>query len=277
MKRLYNALYVPLRRYVHTDNLIIVPHGELHYLPFGALTNGVRYLVELYTISYLPSASTLSRIHGKSTIMDTDVLILGNPDTTEGSVPGAEQEALAIGALFDVEPLLRKDATERALFLQASDAAIIHIAAHGNLDPVDPMTSTIYLAATPGSDGRLTVKDIFSLDLHENTDLVSLSGCETKVGNTGTSSTFRAGSEGDDLIVLNRAFMVAGASSVVASLWSVDDEATVPILTQFYENIRDGMGKAEALRSAQITVRHNYPEFAHPRYWAAFVLTGDGK
>ncbi|MCL5995326.1 MAG: CHAT domain-containing protein, partial [Chloroflexi bacterium] len=104
--------------------------------------------------------------------------------------------------------------------------------------------------------------EVYGLDLH-NTDLVVLSACETQLGRQ---------SQGDDIIALNRAFMYAGTPTVVASLWSVNDEATSQLMRSFYQHLKEGMGKAEALRAAQAELRTRYP---HPFYWAAFVLTGD--
>ena len=90
-----------------------------------------------------------------------------------------------------------------------------------------------------------------------------LSACETQLGP-------RSG--GDDLVGLTRAFLYAGAPTVGASLWSVNDQATAVLMTAFYRHLRDGMSKAQALQAAQTETRAQYP---HPYYWAAFVLTGD--
>ena len=113
----------------------------------------------------------------------------------------------------------------------------------------------------PG-DGALTVGDVYGLDLFR-AGLVVLSACQTQLG---------AQSRGDDIVGLTRAFIFAGSPSVVASLWSVDDQATGLLMTSFYQHLRNGDSKAEALRAAQADVRARYP---HPYYWAAFVLTGD--
>jgi CHAT domain-containing protein len=95
------------------------------------------------------------------------------------------------------------------------------------------------------------------------TNLVALSACETQLG---------AQSKGDDIVGLNRAFIYAGASSVIASLWTVDDEATNLFMKALYGHLKRGMTKAAALQAAQAATRKKYP---HPYYWAAFVLTGD--
>jgi CHAT domain-containing protein len=123
--------------------------------------------------------------------------------------------------------------------------------------------STIHLAEDKENDGRLEVHEVYGLDLEESTDLVVLSACQTQLG---------ALSAGDEVVGLTRAFLYAGTPSVMASLWSVDDEATALLMERFYTHLEAGMGKGEALRQAQVDVRAEYP---HPYYWAAFVLTGD--
>jgi CHAT domain-containing protein len=95
------------------------------------------------------------------------------------------------------------------------------------------------------------------------TDMVVLSACRTQQG---------AHSSGDDITNLNRGFLYAGSSTVIASLWGVDDAATGVLMQAFYRNLKKGLGKAEALAAAQAATRRQYP---NPYYWAAFILTGD--
>ncbi len=112
-------------------------------------------------------------------------------------------------------------------------------------------------------DGWLTAGEMYGLDL-ENTNLVVLSACETNLDNL---------SEGDEVVGLTRALIFAGTPRVIASLWAIEDEATSLLMERFYTHLKDGMGKAEALRQAQIEIREDYP---NPYYWSAFVLSGDG-
>jgi CHAT domain-containing protein len=112
-----------------------------------------------------------------------------------------------------------------------------------------------------GNQG-LEVREIYDLKL-SHTSLIVLSACETQLG---------AQSKGDDMVGLNRAFIYAGASTIIASLWTVDDQATGLLMRSFYTYLKRGMSKAEALRVAQSKTRRQYP---NPYYWAAFVLTGD--
>jgi CHAT domain-containing protein/tetratricopeptide (TPR) repeat protein len=277
---LYGWLIEPLKEYLNTPHLAIVPHGVLHYLTFAALTDGQRYLIDDYVLTTLPSASALPFIqeNARRSITSGQLpLILGNPtsghyDATASfaterdglrPLPFAEKEAQAIAALYSVEPLIGKDATEGAVRGRASGAGILHLAAHGFYNPVAPLSSLIALAPDEANDGWLTVGEVYGLDL-SRADLVVLSACQTNLGEL---------SAGDELVGLTRAFIFAGTPTVVASLWSVEDESTALLMERFYAHLRDGMGKAEALRQAQLEVREKYP---NPYYWAGFVLSGDG-
>ncbi|MCP4995644.1 MAG: tetratricopeptide repeat protein [Gammaproteobacteria bacterium] len=278
---LYHWLIEPLKHHLTKPYLAIIPHSILHYLPFAALTDGERYLIDDYTITTLPSASALPFIqeNARSSAISSQrsPVILGNPTTGDfdaiasfpterdkpSSLPSAEKEANAIAELFGVEPLIGEAATESAVRKQASEANILHLAAHGKFNQDAPLYSLIALAPDDTNDGWLTVGESYGLNL-ENTDLVVLSACETNLGDL---------SAGDELVGLTRAFIFAGTPSVIASLWAVEDETTSLLMERFYTHLRDGMGKAAALRQAQLDVREEYP---NPYYWSAFVLSGDG-
>jgi CHAT domain-containing protein len=140
----------------------------------------------------------------------------------------------------------------------------VHLAAHAILNPVNPLFTRVELAPDEGHDGSLEMHEVFGLDLSK-TGLVVLSGCRTQMGTL---------SAGDDLEGLTRAFLYAGTPAVVSSLWDVDDESTSLFMERFYTHLRKGTGRAEALRRAQAETRRKFP---HSYYWAAFVLTGDGR
>ena len=109
-------------------------------------------------------------------------------------------------------------------------------------------------------DGWLTAADVMRLDL--TGALVTLSACES-----GRNEVFA----GDEPIGLTRAFLGVGASTLVVSLWLVQDEATASLMEEYYKRLRGGAGPAEALRGAQLAIKEEYP---HPYYWAPFVLVG---
>jgi len=140
--------------------------------------------------------------------------------------------------------------------------AFLNAARYFDESGLNPLFSRILLASDKDDSGAIEVREIYAMDL-TNTNLVALSACETHLGTQ---------SKRDDIIGLNRAFIYAGASSVIASLWTVDDKATSFLMKAFYSNLNQGLSKAAALQAAQTATRKKYP---HPYYWAAFVLTGD--
>jgi CHAT domain-containing protein len=161
------------------------------------------------------------------------------------------------------------DATrERLQSLDLTNFSILHFATHGFLNPEHPENSGLVLStvnrAGQSQNGFVDLQDIYSL--HAPLDLVVLSACQTALGKNV---------RGEGLISLTRGFMYAGASSVVASLWKVDDEATAELMKQFYTNLlQKGMPPDVALRAAQDTIRKN-PLWRAPYYWAAFTLQGE--
>ena len=271
MRTLYNLLFAPLREHIHTESLIIAPYDILHYVPFSALHDGEHYLVEDYVIGYIPSASVLGFLPTAAANSDT-AFVFGNPANSEVSgLSGAEHEAVAIAELFNTTPYLGTDATEARLWNEVAGARYVHLAAHGEFNATAAQFSRIYLA--PGgdtsaelsaerTDGLLETREVWNLPL-EGVALVTLSACETQLGDL---------SAGDDLVGLSRAFLYAGTPSLVASLWSVEDESTAFLMERFYGYLKDGMGKAEALRQAQLDTMAEYPS---PYHWAAFTLVGD--
>ncbi len=261
LRRLYDGLIRPLRAELTTPRLGIIPHLRLHYVPFAAFYDGEHYLGEQFSLFYLPSAGVLPYLQGRRSADAMLALAYGQPQGLP-ALRFADQEAQEVAGLYGTTPLEGPAATETEFRQRAGAAGVIHLAAHGQFDEAQPLFSRIVLAPDAQSDGALEVHEVYGLKLTA-TDLVVLSACQTQLGQT---------SYGDDVVGLNRAFLFAGAPSVIASLWSVDDAATEKLMVAFYRNLRAGRPKAEALRAAQAIVRQEYP---HPYYWAAFVLNGD--
>jgi CHAT domain-containing protein/tetratricopeptide (TPR) repeat protein len=257
-------LVAPLAPFLTAATLLLVPHDVLHTVPFAALRSGNRYLGDAHRLAVLPSASALPFIQQhRKPLAGTPLVVAQTQAPGLPTLQAAAAEARQIAALYDTRPL-QDAATAATVRADAGAHPILHLAAHGQLNADRPLFSRILLAPAPdgGDDGSLTVQDVYGLNL-ARTDLVVLSACETQLG---------ARSAGDDIVGLTRAFLYAGASSVVASLWKVDDAATARFMTAFYTHLNAGMSKAAALRAAQADTRARYPE---PYYWAAFVLTGD--
>jgi len=263
LKQLHTWLIAPIRQYIKTAEVVIVPHGVLHYVPFAALTDGNRYFGDDHAISFLPSASILQSIRRRAGPSSWRVLAVSQ-SRAEGQpvLSYADKEAASVAKLYHTQPLPTGRATRAEFIKRAPAYNIVHIAAHAELNPNSPLFSRILLSPDGGDSGAIEVREIYGMDL-ARTNLVVLSACQTQLGGQG---------KGDDIVGLNRAFIYAGASSVVASLWTVDDEATSLLMEAFYFHLKHGMSKAAALQAAQAATRKKYP---HPYYWAAFVLTGD--
>jgi tetratricopeptide (TPR) repeat protein len=260
---LYFELIAPIKSELKTSKLVVVPYGALHDLSFAALTDGTHYLGDDYVLSYLPSVSVLPYLHARIKPASGQTLVLANDEEKGLPYMGqANAEADGVASIMGTRPVLGNAATISALRKSAGDFDIVHLIAHVELDQRSFRFSRILLGRGQGEDGALRFDDVLGLDL-KKTNLVVLSGCQSQMGKR---------SRGDDMLGLSRAFMYAGAPSVMASLWSVDDEATRQLMVAFYTHLKTGMSKAEALRSAQADVRQKYP---NPFYWAGFTLMGD--
>lgn len=266
LQYLYNVLIRPLLPSLRPGRIGVVPHGTLSYLPFAALTDGETFLGESYSLFYLPSASFYELVTSRKPAEKVAVVAMAASRVSGlQSLPSADREARFIASLFDSSQLLTGDqATEGALRRQVRQASILHIAAHAELNPVNPGFSRLLLRPDKDNDGALEVREIGQLHLSQ-TDLVVLSASMTSISTLGS---------GDDINGFSHAFLAAGVPSVVASLWRVDDRGTAYFMETFYQKLRIGQAKAEALRAAQSEMRRK-PGFSHPYYWAAFILSGN--
>jgi CHAT domain-containing protein len=264
-KELYELLLGPVRPLVTGKNLLVVPHGVLHYLPFAALYDGSDYLMQSTLIRFLPSASTIRFLRTPSGTQKDPVFVLANPDLQDPAMdlPFAETEGKFIAQNIPASEIFaRAQASEEIFKSRAPAFRMLHVASHGEFNGADALQSRLLLAKSGTDDGSLTVGDLYNMRL--DADLVTLSACETGLGKVQT---------GDDVLGLTRGFLFAGSSNIVASQWKVDDQATGVLMQHFYANLSQGKPKREALREAQ---RETRKTFAHPFYWAAFYLTGLG-
>ncbi len=206
-----------------------------------------KYLIERYSIRMLPSASVIKYLPAKKSLRPANILVFGNPvldDPRYKDLVNAQNEAIKIASILpQSKVLLRKEATETAFKAYGGGFNFIHFATHGQFNADAPLKSAIMLAKDAQNDGMLTVDKLYSMKL--NADLVTLSACETGLGKIAN---------GDDIVGLTRGFLYAGSSSIVASLWQVDDLATSDLMTEFYSNLKK-FNKSEALRSAQLDLK----------------------
>ena len=245
--------------------LVIVPHGPLHYLPFQALMPAPgRYLLQETPLYYYTSASLMQFTRAKEQAGTPTIFAMGNPDFQDRtlSLPYAAREARGIATLFpDTALAIGKAATKATSREEIRRHNVLHFATHAEFDEADPLGTSLLLASTTGADSRLEVQEIFGLDLHAS--LVVLSACETALGTL---------TRGDELTGLTQAFIYAGTPSVITTLWQVNDRSAFELMREFYRQLRAGRNKAEALRLAQLAILDLHPQ---PYHWAAYELIGE--
>jgi CHAT domain-containing protein len=245
-RRLYERLIAPVESLLQgKDQVYLIPHGPLHYIPFQALVSadGDTLLREAGPqLVYAPSATLLigqrPRVAGRAAV---PCLALGYNGEDEQALRYAEDEATNIARLTGGHALVGPAPKKAALYREAGDYRLLHFSCHGDFDPEAPLASALRLA--PGE--VLTALDVIQ-HLHVSCDLVTLSACES-----GLSRVRR----GDELVGFLRAFVVAGTPALVSSLWRADERSTRILMEKFYQAIQGGVGFAEALKKAQLYLR----------------------
>ena len=273
------------------DSVIFIPQQSLFLVPFPALLDSKtnQFLIEKHTILTAPSIQVLDSTHKQQQLLKDEwiskkdeknsdfYLVVGNPIMPSiapkiGQPPeqlqpleGAESQARTIAKLLNTQPIIRDEATKLNIVQRMSSARLIHLATHGLLDDIRELgvPGAIALAPTEGIDnGFLTAGEI--LELRLKAELVVLSACLTGLGKI----------TGDGVIGLSRCLFLAGVPSVIVSLWSVPDEPTQYLMTEFYSNLQSDMNKAKALRQAILKTKQ---KFRSPVNWAGFTLIGEAE
>jgi CHAT domain-containing protein len=228
----------------------VVPHGLLHQIPFHALCDGGRALIEDFEITYAPSATALT-LRQPAAPYDGGALVVGVADPL---IPMVDHEVAAVSRhLKGAMVLTDSQATLQAVRELAPGRSALHLACHGLFRSDNPIFSALRL-----SDGWLTAVDIARLDLRGA--LVALSACESGRGRVY---------DGDEVVGLTRAFLSAGARTMLVSHWLVNDEETATLMEIWYAQMQAGQTAAAALRVAQLATMARSP---HPYYWAPFFL-----
>jgi CHAT domain-containing protein len=261
--RLYRDAVLPALTDIDADSLVIVPSGVLFYVPFATVGDGATALVERYALRIVPNLGLIARPPPQH--RPGRPLVIGNPlrDNREYSLPFAEAEARDVAAQFaGAQLLLGPEATIPRFQELAGDASLIHFAGHGVFDQAHPLQSALLFAGADNNPDFLTARSLY--DMRTDAKLVFLSACETGVNALGG---------GDDLMGMERGFFYAGASTVIASLWPVQDKATSILAHEFYRAYNAGASPARALQLAQRAVRHEFPE---PVIWSPFVVASVG-
>ncbi len=292
LRNLYGLLIKPIEQYLPKDKdsvVTILPHNVLFCIPFAALmADDGEFLIEKHSLSYAPAIGVLratQKLEEQNGHPQPKLLAFGNPITERiaflGKLPYAEKEVNSIAKIFG-QPNSTVEvgaaATKDKFAELVPNAVEIHLATHGLVDEEHPMRSAVVLAPTDTDDGMLSVRDILTLK-NLKARIVVLSACQTGRGKI----------TGDGVVGLSRAFIIAGAPSVLVSQWNVDDLMTGFQMEKFYRFYLKGADRAHALRDAQVaTIRYmeNVPDGqtvahekdkvrANPRYWAAFQLIGE--
>ena len=296
-RELYTLLIAPIREALPKSPgalLTIVPHDSLSTLSFAALQNSRgRHLLEDYTLHYAPAGALLHFTAPEARLQprEASLLLVSDPKPPQLStldrplprLPGARAEATAIARLMSAGQVTRLQdaaATETRVRDSASSHTILHFATHAVVRDDDPFSSYLALGSSSGvadADGVLTAQEVYGL--HLRADLVVLSGCQSAGGPV----------TGDGIATFARAFLYAGTTSFVASVWDVADEPTHRLLRDFYSAWTGGASKAASLRRAQLRLLADLragrvrvkspvgevPIPEHPVFWAGFVLFGE--
>jgi CHAT domain-containing protein/Tfp pilus assembly protein PilF len=270
-EQLYDYLIRPVEAEIAAASpkrLAIIATGKLRYIPFETLYDAEtdQYLLEKYPIHYLTRISA-NRPTPNDTTPTTaatprQILAFGNPTPAEIELQGAEVEAKTIVEILSGELFIRELATLATFQEKSPRFTLLHLATHGcfqkgGCPKLDMEANTILFA----NGETFNIADAARLGL-ENTDLIALSACQTAM---------KADSNGEEFAGVAYLFERAGAAAVMASLWDAEDGATKQIMVEFYQNVKGGMSKVDALRQAKLSQVD-----VHPFYWSPLILIGDG-
>ncbi len=233
------------------SKIVFVPANRLHYLPFHALSDGENFLIEKHEVSYAPSAAVLANCLQKPDANFDSALLIAFADEI---IPNAEREVEKIAELLpNSVQIIGNKATLRNIQKLAKDANLLHFACHAKFRPDNPLFSALNL-----SGENLVVRDARKIDLQNK--LVVLSACETGLSKIES---------GEEILGLSRGFLSAGAKNLVLSFWTVNDDSTLLLMSDFYKNLQNGKTPGESLRLAQIKNLEK-----HPYFWSPFFLVG---
>jgi CHAT domain-containing protein/tetratricopeptide (TPR) repeat protein len=262
-RRAYDLLLKPIIPFVSGERIGFIPDDALAHLPFAALNYRGRFLVEGFAVFHLPSAGLLRKTAGGTERVLPNILAFAGPEPEGGTriLQRAIQEMEAIRKRTGrVTVLLDRPASMQELGDMAAGYDILHFAVPVEFVPGAPLDSSLRLSPADVREGRLKVRDLFSLSL--NTDAVVLSGCDPRKENDP---------DGLGLNVMQWAFLHSGSRSVMPILWPVQDRALARLLGLFYGRIERRVFPADSLRAAQLEmIREGHP----PHVWAAFALAG---
>ena len=281
LRELYDVVIPPISHLIKDEELIIVPDGSSFLIPYAALLDqNSRYLSETLRIRLAPSLTSLSLLSEcpEERHSTSGALLVGDPwiETVRlksrenrklkrfPQLPGAEKEIKMIGQILNVEPLTGKNATKEQVLSRLNSVSLVHIAAHGSAERGEILLSPNLGSSEPPEekDFLLTMTDVLNAKL--DAKLVVLSCCHSGRGEI----------KAEGVVGIARAFLGAGARSVIASLWAVNDQATLVFQRHFYEHLVKGQSASKSLHEAMKMMRES-DDFKAVKYWAPFMLIGD--
>ncbi len=261
-RQLFLFLIQPVRQYIQSDHLVILPHDVLHQLPFQVLIDpdDGKFLGEKFRLSYAPSATILANLAPVGSISKGQLLAAYDP--TISTNVGDQGEIATITKLYRGRNQVIENPTEAVIRRQVEGANFVHLSVHGKFNAEEPLLSYLKLKPEGADDGRLTAAEMFGLPL-DKTRLVVLSACEA-----GELTVTNA----NETLGMIRGLLYAGANALVLSGWSVESQSTALWMETFYRTVQTAPA-SEAARQALLAVKAK-PEYRHPYYWAAFQLVG---
>jgi CHAT domain-containing protein len=270
---LYEMLIAPIEPEIQQAKVVaFIPTQLLYYLPIHALAkkegDHLQFFIEEKPVAYLSAADVMAVVQQRNPAdLGKGMEAFGDPAGIQPPLPHTLEEVTDIAKVYPGAVAITGAQAQKSAATSetALGKRILHFATHGVLNSLRPDESYIQLAQSNAPNASaLTVGEVMGLDLSK-VDLVTLSACQTALGEKNP---------GVEVSGLASAFSTAGASSVIASLWSVSDESTNDLMVSFYQALAGGMSKAEALREAELKLLKD-PKFDHPFYWAPFILMGD--
>jgi len=265
-KDLYRRIWAPVaEKLPPLKRVCIIPHRTLHYIPFQALHDGREFLVEGRELFYAASAGALVELKRRKVGPAAGVTVFDPILTDDPTSPFSKTESKALQVQYpDAGFILRREATVKSFKERAPGSRIIHVSSHGYYNPWLPLGSGLVFAGPGGrGDELLRARDIYKMRL-ESTQLLVMSACVSSVGDYGN---------GDEVTGLTRAFQVAGIPNVIGSLWPVENDATIELMTLFHKNLSATGSPATSLRQAQCDMIRKGATIVK---WAPFELTGLG-
>ncbi|XP_044171810.1 tetratricopeptide repeat protein 28-like [Acropora millepora] len=264
----YDAVIAPIVDLLGSqfDELVIVSDGALCFTPWVAIVESIRVRTVPSLTSYQLISSVPEGYHKK-----TGALLVGNPCLNElekplPDLPCAQEEVEMIASILNTRPLTGREPTKAEVIKRMSSVGLIHIAAHGNKH-----TGEIALSPNPGWTSKFPQEKDFILNMSDvqaanlRARLVVLSCCHSGRGRI---------LKGEGVVGIARAFLAAGARSVLISLWAIDDEATMVFMKSFYQRLKEGNTASAAIDQTMKSLRES-KKFSEMRYWAPFQLIGD--